>query len=146
MPTYRCTAPEGLLDPQRRAALASAITRTHSAVTGAASYFAQVLFEELPRGRYFVGAAPLNGGQIFVHGHIRAGRSAGDRARLVSELIAAVAAAAGLKRRNVWVYLAELPAHCMAEYGRVLPEPGGEQAWLDEFSAEDRAFVARGAE
>jgi hypothetical protein len=31
---------------------------------------------------------------------------------------------------DVWVYLTELPAKNMAEFGQVLPEPGGEEAWM----------------
>ena len=117
MPTYRCIASPGLLNSARTAALASAITRTHSTVTGAPACFAQVVFEEVPEGRYFVGGAPLRGEQIFVLGHIRAGRSAGVLERVMTELVAAVAEAANLPRRKVWVHLAELPARCMAEYG-----------------------------
>lgn len=39
------------------------------------------------------------------------------------------------------VYVTEIPARQMAEYGHVLPEPGDEQMWLDGLPAEDRAYM-----
>jgi hypothetical protein len=53
--------------------------RRHNAVTGAASFFAQVIFTEVAKGNHFMGGAPLASDQIFVHGFIRAGRSLPDR-------------------------------------------------------------------
>ena len=44
MPTYSCYAPAGLLDAARKSAIAAEITRIHNAVTGAASFFAQVRY------------------------------------------------------------------------------------------------------
>ncbi|MGN6388766.1 MAG: tautomerase family protein [Burkholderiaceae bacterium] len=143
MPTYRCTTPAGLLDAQQKAAIAREITRIHNAVTGAASFFAQVIFDEVAPGSYFVGGAPLAGEQVFVHGHIRGGRSAVDLKRLLKEMIDGVASASGLPRRAVWVYVTELPPARMAEYGYVLPEPGDEQDWLDSLPAEDRERMLR---
>jgi phenylpyruvate tautomerase PptA (4-oxalocrotonate tautomerase family) len=141
MPTYHCASPAGLLDAGRKSAIAAAITRIHNAVTGAASFFAQVIFTDIARGNHFMGGAPLASDQIFVHGFIRAGRSVSDRERLVTELVTAVADLAGLPRKLVWVYVTEIPARQMAEYGHILPEPGGEQAWLDALPAEDRAYM-----
>ena len=48
---------------------------------------AQVIFDEVPIGNYFVGGAPLQGKQIFVNGQIRAGRSALDLQRLLKDLV-----------------------------------------------------------
>jgi phenylpyruvate tautomerase PptA (4-oxalocrotonate tautomerase family) len=102
MPTYRCTTPQGLLDAERKASIAREITRIHNAITGAATFFAQVIFDEVPIGNYFVGGAPLQGKQIFVNGQIRAGRSALDLQRLLKDLVAGVTAASGLYvSRNV---------------------------------------------
>ena len=53
----------------------------------------------------------------------------------------AIADLSGLPKRSVWVYVSEIPARQMAEYGHILPEPGGEQAWLDRLPAEDRAYM-----
>ena len=35
-----------------------------------------------------------------------------------------------IHHEEVWVYLSDIPAHNIAEYGRVLPAPGGESAWF----------------
>ncbi len=141
MPTYHCTSPAGLIDAGRKSAIAAAITRIHNAVTGAASFFAQVIFTDVAAGNHYMGGAPLASNQIFVHGFIRAGRSIADRERLVSELVTALAELSELPKQSVWVYVTEIPARQMAEYGHILPEPGGEQAWLDGLPAEDRAFM-----
>jgi phenylpyruvate tautomerase PptA (4-oxalocrotonate tautomerase family) len=141
MPTYRCTVPQGLLDTERKAALAREITRIHNAVTGAATFFAQVVFDEVPTGNYFIGGAALSGEQIFVNGQIRAGRSDPDLKRLLAELVEGVAKATMLPRRAVWVYVTELPARRMAEYGHVLPEPGDEPTWLAGLPENDRSHM-----
>ena len=49
MPTYQCTAAAGLLDAGKKSAIAAEITRIHNAVTGAASFFAQVIFTDVPK-------------------------------------------------------------------------------------------------
>ena len=141
MPTYHCTSPAGLLDAAKKSAIAAEITRIHNAVTGAAAFFAQVIFTDVAEGNHFMGGAPLSADQIFVHGFIRAGRSVPDRQKLVTELVAGIAGLSGLPKKLVWVYITEIPARQMAEYGHVLPEPGDEQAWLDRLPAEDRAYM-----
>jgi len=141
MPTYRCTAPAGLLNVEAKAAVAREITRAHKAVTGAATFFAQVVFDEVPEGSYYLGGSPEAGPHIFVNAQIRAGRSEPVLQELVKALIDGVARAAGLPRLAVWVYLTELPARRMAEYGHVLPEPGSEALWLDQLPSDDRAHM-----
>src|ERR1700722_12418477 len=144
MPTYHCTAPAGLLDAARKAAIAAAITRIHNAVTGAASFFAQVIFTDVAKGNHFMGGAPLASDQIFIHGFIRAGRSVPDREKLVTDMVAAIADLAGQPKKLVWVYITEIPAGQMAEYGHILPEPGGEQAWLDRHHSGSAAIPNSG--
>jgi phenylpyruvate tautomerase PptA (4-oxalocrotonate tautomerase family) len=141
MPTYHCTAPAGLLDAAKKSAIAAEITRIHNAVTGAASFFAQVIYTDVVKGNHFMGGAPLASDQIFVHGFIRAGRSVPDRQRLVTEMVAAIAKLSGLPKELVWVYVTEIPARQMAEYGHILPEPGDEKAWLDGLPAEARTYM-----
>ena len=141
MPTYTLTAPVGRLTSDQKARAAAGITRAHTEVTGAANFFAQVIVNEVPAGNYFLGGRPLATDQLFLHGQIRAGRSAVDRKRLLLALRDVVAEAAGADRRSVWVYLVDLPACDMVEYGHVLPEPGNEAAWLDALPEADRAHM-----
>ncbi len=139
MPTYTCIVPAGRLSDDQKARIAAEITRVHNEVTGAATFFAQVIFQEITAGNYFVGGKPLSSDQIFINGQIRAGRSAIDRTRLLRGLHACVATAADAEATSVWVYITDLPARDMIEYGHVLPEPGQETTWLDALPPDDRA-------
>lgn len=138
MPTYICTVPAGRLSAEQKARVAADITRVHNEVTGAATFFAQVIVNEVPAGNYFLGGKPLREDQVFVNGQIRAGRSAVDRARLMRGILESVAAAANAEMTSVWVYLTDLPPRDMIEYGHVLPEPGSETEWLNGLPAKDR--------
>lgn len=138
MPTYTLMTPKGRLNSEQKVRVAAEVTRVHNQVTGAAAFFAQVIIQEISPGCYFVGGKPLAGEQMFLHGQIRAGRSAQDRKRLLLALRDAVAGAAGAEPGGVWVYLVDLPASDMIEYGHVLPEPGGENAWMEGLPEADR--------
>jgi phenylpyruvate tautomerase PptA (4-oxalocrotonate tautomerase family) len=139
MPTYCCTAAQGLLTPAQKAAIAAAITTAHSEVTGAPAYFAQVIFQEVTEGNHFIGGKPLAHDHLYVHGSIRSGRSASDREALIQRLLKEVGDAAGVQGFSVWVYLVELPPAAMAEFGHILPQPGEEAVWTDALPAADRA-------
>ena len=139
MPTYTVTVPQGRLTPAHKQAVAQAITHTHASVTGAPSYFAQVIFQEVAPGNYFIGGAPLAADQVYVHGQIRAGRTVDEKDRLVRGLLQAVGAAAQAPAHAVWVYIVDLVPRQMAEFGHVLPEPGGEAAWTAALPPDDRA-------
>jgi phenylpyruvate tautomerase PptA (4-oxalocrotonate tautomerase family) len=58
------------------------------------------------------------------------------RSNLIKDIAKKVAEIAGLRFEDVWVYLQEIPAAQMVEFGRVLPEPGAEQEWLRGLSPE----------
>ena len=145
MPTYVCTVREGQLSPDQKSRIAAAVTRIHSEVTGAPTFFAQVIFEEVKPGNHFMGGVPLVHDQlydqIFVYGRVRAGRSIQEKLKMIKLMADAVGEAAGVRRTGVWVYIAELPPRQMIEYGYVLPEPGDEQVWTDALPQEDREFM-----
>lgn len=141
MPTYVCTAIAGQLSPAHKADIAAAITRIHHEVTGAPAHFAQVVFREAVSGDIFIGGAPLRHQHLFVHGHIRDGRSAVDKSALIGELTRVLPGLAGIAHTGIWIYLAELPARQMVEFGHVLPAAGDEAAWSQSLPAEDRAFM-----
>ena len=145
MPTYVCTVREGQLSPDQKSRIAAEVTRIHSEVTGAPTFFAQVIFEEVKPGNHFMGGVLLAHdqlyNQIFVYGRVRAGRSIQEKLKMIKLMAEAVGEAAGVRRTGVWVYIAELPPRQMIEYGYVLPEPGDEQVWTDALPQEDREFM-----
>ena len=142
MPTYFCTAMEGRLSAKQKSDIAAEITRIHAEVTGAPAYYAQVIFDEVKPGNYFMGGAPLKHDQIFVYGHIRSGRAAVDKTRMIKLMAKAVGVAAKVTQAwSVWIYVGELPARQMIEFGHVLPEAGDEPAWTAALPAKDREFM-----
>ena len=138
MPTYTCTAAKGLLNQGQKARIAEAITAAHADITGAPAYFAQVFFQEIAEGDHFIGGRPLNHEHVFVYGHIRDGRAADDRKALIRKMTADLAEIVELPTFSIWVYLAELPAASMVEFGHILPEAGDEPIWNDALPVEDR--------
>jgi phenylpyruvate tautomerase PptA (4-oxalocrotonate tautomerase family) len=143
MPTYTVTAPQGRLSGDQKSRIAAAITRIHHEVTGAPTYFAQVIFVDVPAGNYFVGGAPLAEDQVFVHGQIRGGRTAENKKQLLLQILEAVAAAAQMPKGHVWVYILDLLPAQMAEFGHILPEPGEEAAWTAALPEADRERFAK---
>jgi phenylpyruvate tautomerase PptA (4-oxalocrotonate tautomerase family) len=145
MPTYVCTVREGQLSPDQKSRVAAEVTRIHSEVTGAPTFFAQVIFEEVKPGNHFMGGVPLVHDQlydqIFVYGRVRAGRSIQDKLKMIKLMAEAVGEAAGVRRTGVWIYIAELPPRQMIEYGYVLPDPGDEEVWTNALPKEDREFM-----
>jgi phenylpyruvate tautomerase PptA (4-oxalocrotonate tautomerase family) len=143
MPTYTVFTARGRFPAEVKQRIAEEITRAHSDATGAQSFFAQVIFNEVPQGNHFVGGRLLRDEQIFVHGHIRAGRSAQRKRELLEDLVKSISVVASISPRFIWAYVAELPPAQMVEYGHVLPEPGSEASWLEELPPEDREFMLR---
>jgi phenylpyruvate tautomerase PptA (4-oxalocrotonate tautomerase family) len=141
MPTYTCTSAKGLLSETTKQALAKAITTAHVEITGAPSYFAQVQFFDLPIGNIFIGGNKLSHDHVFIFGHIREGRSAMDRKSLIQRLSYDVAQVAGLDPTAIWVYIQELSAQAMVEFGHILPQPGDEAAWTSALPIADREFM-----
>jgi phenylpyruvate tautomerase PptA (4-oxalocrotonate tautomerase family) len=142
MPTYTVHVHAGALDAQRKARLAEGITRIHNEVTGAQTFFAQVVFNEIAAGNWFMGGAPLEGPQLFLHGQIRGGgRPLELKQRLLKALCEEVAEGAGIAKNRVWVYLVDLEPGLMIEYGHILPQPGQEKEWLAGLPAEDRSLM-----
>lgn len=135
MPTYTVTYSGNCLSTEGKACLAAGITQAHQQVTGAPSYFAQVIFNSVDPGNYYLGGRVLLESQIFVNGQIRAGRDAETRQNLLHELLAATARASTLPPHQIWVYLSELPPGQMVEFGHTLPPAGQEEAWLGKLPA-----------
>ena len=143
MPTYVVTAPEGRLAPGQKEALARRITDLHCQHTGAPAYFAQVLFTDVKPGNYFLGGKPLQDDNIFVHGQIRAGRGPEIKEPLIMDLMRTTAAIAQTQESHVQVYIVDVPARQIAEWGQLLPLPGEEAAWNAAIPAEVKQRMAQ---
>jgi phenylpyruvate tautomerase PptA (4-oxalocrotonate tautomerase family) len=100
-----------------------------------------VIFNEIPADNHFMGGVLIETKQVFVHGHIRAGRTEEQKKLLLDDVIASIHKITRLERRYVWAYIAELAPSNMVEYGQVLPKPGSEAEWLEALPEEDRAYM-----
>lgn len=146
MPTYIVSSTTGLLTDDAKAGIAREITRAHSSATGAQGFFAQVMFSDIPQGYHFMGGVKIETGQIFVHGHIRAGRTPEQKAQLLADILQSVERITGMQRRFIWAYISELPPENMIEYGQVLPQPGTEREWFEALPEAERKYLLSIAE
>ena len=129
MPTYTVSAIDGRLTDTQKASLASALTDIHCRLTGAPKYFVQVIFVDVPANNYFVAGKRLEHDNIFVHGQIRGGRPLTTKHQIIEEIMVAVAEIAITDSAAVQVYIIDVPAEQVAEWGRILPRPGEEASW-----------------
>lgn len=129
MPTYVVTASAGRLSKQQKCDLAESITRIHCQVTGAPAYFAQVLFNDVPEGNYFIAGKPLTEDIVFIHGQIRAGRDLEVKQQMIMKMLDATAEIAQMEKSNIQIYMVDLPAKQIAEWGKILPNPDEETDW-----------------
>src|SRR5258708_6639122 len=90
MPTYLVSAAAGRLDAAAKQQIAFGITQSHTTATGAPGFFAQVIFNDVPAGNHFIGGKLLRSDQIFVHGYIRAGRTADQKQQLFNDIVRVV--------------------------------------------------------
>ena len=109
MPTYTVTSANLALTTDQEAAIAAAITRSHHETTGAPAYFAQVIFNRIESGKHYIGGKAYRTPHLFVHGLIRAGRSADVKAALVKDIAAKVHAISGITAEDIWSIFRILP-------------------------------------
>lgn len=122
MPLYRCTSPAGALNDSQRAAIAVAFTDIHCDLTGAPRTFVHVQFHHQPAS---AGRTPFG-----LHAGIRAGRDQSLRESLIQGCVDAVARIANVPPTQISMRTSSTQASWILEGGRVLPEPGEEDAWL----------------
>jgi phenylpyruvate tautomerase PptA (4-oxalocrotonate tautomerase family) len=130
MPIYTCTTTESMLSSATKETLAAEIGRIHAAVNHVPSTYVNVVFHELPTDAVYTDghrAAP-----VLVGGWVRAGHLESDTTRLAMEIASAVTRISGVPAERVLVVFQSSPARFAVEGGRVLPEPGQEQAWMSQ--------------
>ena len=130
MPVYTCTLTQDTLTATSKATLAAEITRIHSAINHVPSTYVNVVFHELPPDNVYtdsVRARPL-----LINGWARSGHPQKSITELALEIATAASRITGIDKNKVLVVIQDSPASSAVEGGRVLPEPGREQAWINQ--------------
>ena len=134
MPTYTVTNSNFNISSKQQKKLAEGITKVHNVVTGANTYFAQVIFNKTKKNNHFMGGKKVKEPSMFLLGQIRAGRSKEVKDKLISDLKDVMIKNSKLDETQIWVYINDLPPSQMIEYGAVLPESGKEKEWFENLS------------
>ncbi len=134
MPTYTVTNSNFNFTEREQKKLAEGITKVHNVVTGANTYFAQVIFNKTKNDNHFMGGKKVKEPSIFLLGQIRAGRPKKIKDKLISDLRDIIIKNSKLNETQIWVYIVDLPPSQMIEYGEVLPESGKEKQWFSKLS------------
>ena len=134
MPTYTITNSNFNLSSRQQKKLAEGITKVHNIVTGANTYFAQVIFNKTKKDNHFMGGKKVTEPSLFLLGQIRAGRSKEVKDKLITDLKDVLVKNSKLDETQIWVYINDLPPSQMIEYGAVLPESGKESKWFNNLS------------
>ena len=120
MPTYTVINSNFNLTSKQQDKLAKGITKVHNVVTGANTYFAQVIFNNTKKNNHFIGGKIVKEPSIFLLGQIRSGRSKKTKDKLISDLKSIIVKKSKLDETQVWVYIIDLPPSQMIEYGALL--------------------------
>ena len=135
MPTYTVTNSNFNLSLKQQQQLAEGITKVHNVVTGANTYFAQVIFNKTKKDNHFMGGKKVKEPSLFLLGQIRAGRSKEVKDKLIACLKDVLIKNSKLDETQIWVYINDLPPSQMIEYGAVLPDSGKEKEWFTNLSS-----------
>jgi phenylpyruvate tautomerase PptA (4-oxalocrotonate tautomerase family) len=130
MPTYVLTAALGRLTPVQKSEIVRFIAAIHHEETGAPRYLVQVIFYDVAPDSHYVAGRLAPADQIWIRADIRSGRTNEQKNQMLRRIMQEVGRVSGAAQETVWVYLSEIPAANIAEYGRVLPAPGDEDAWF----------------
>ena len=115
MPTYTVTNSNFNLSHKQQKNLAEGITKVHNVVTGANTYFAQVIFNKTKENNHFMGGKKVEEPSLFLLGQIRAGRPKKIKNKLISDLKDTVIKNSKLDETQIWVYIIDLPPSQMIE-------------------------------
>jgi phenylpyruvate tautomerase PptA (4-oxalocrotonate tautomerase family) len=125
MPIYQCISRSGLLGEAIRVKLAEEITRIHCDATGIPPSFVNVMFLDVPAGRYFVAGKPS--AHSILNGAIRFGRDLATRQRILADLSRMWTQLTGQPEEELLISLWENPAENVMEGGSIFPALGQEQ-------------------
>ena len=130
MPTYFVNSSNIKIKKKIKEKLANKITKIHNEATGANKYFAQVIFNDNKKENHYMGGKMVSKPEVFIYGHIRSGRTAKIKNKLITGLREVIKKNTRLKKDNIWVYILDLKPSQMIEYGEILPKSGCENKWF----------------
>jgi phenylpyruvate tautomerase PptA (4-oxalocrotonate tautomerase family) len=124
MPIYQCSSPEGLLDEATRRKVAEEITRIHCDATEVPQSWVNVMFADVPAGRYFVGGKPA--AHSALSAAIRAGHSVAVRQGMLRNLSQMWTRLTGQPEQELILSLWENQPENAMEAGVIFPPVGQE--------------------
>lgn len=142
MPTYAFTTAKNLT-PAQRERLVKSVTTIHQVEAMAPRYFVQVVFYKVDPGSIFIGGEAASPDHVWVRADIRSGRAHEQKSRMLQRIMLETSEILGISEQAVWVYISDIPAQSVLEFGKVLPEPGGEAKWLAALPSELREKLMR---
>jgi phenylpyruvate tautomerase PptA (4-oxalocrotonate tautomerase family) len=144
MPTYAISTARALTADQR-AKIVESVTTIHQVEATAPRYFVQVVFYKVEPGAMFIGGEAASPDHVWVRADIRSGRTPQQKAKMLQRIMRETSEILGISEQAVWVYISDIPAHGVLEFGNVLPEPGEEEKWLASLPSALREKLARAA-
>jgi len=131
MPIYQIACRAELVDEEKKAKMASAITGAHVELTGAPRSFVHVFFNQIPAGIAYSAGEP-DANITGIQGAIRQGRPLEAKQKLIKSICASWAEITGQSLKQVVAGLTEIESDIQMEYGLILPKPGDEAAWFKD--------------
>ena len=125
MPIYQCFSPEGLLSDASRGQVAEEITRIHCRTMGVPPSYVNVMFTDVPAGKYYVAGQPA--ANSVLSAAIRAGHDVATRQRMLQDLSRMWTRLTGQPERELLLTLWENPAENAMEAGSIFPPVAPEQ-------------------
>ena len=129
MPTYVFSTAKELTAEQRKKIVES-VTTIHHVEATAPRFFVQVIFYKVEPGSIFIGGEAASADHIWVRADIRSGRSKEQKANILRRIMQETSDILQISKESVWVFISDIPAEGIAEFGAILPQPGGEEKWL----------------
>src|SRR5208282_5179979 len=134
MPTYVFSTAKELTADQRKKIVES-VTTIHHVEATAPRFFVQVIFYKVEPGSIFIGGEAASADHIWVRADIRSGRSKEQKANILRRIMQETSDILQISQESVWVFISDIPAEGIAEFGAILPQPGGEEKWLAALSS-----------
>jgi len=128
MPVYTCTTETSNVECRHQGGPRRRITRIHSTVNHVPTTYVNVVFHGLAADDVYTDGRRAQ--PLLINGWVRTGHPDDETSRLVAQIADAATRVTGIPADRVLVVIQNSPAHFAIEGGRVLPEPGEEQAWL----------------